>query len=390
MYLSCFPTLSRNAVRSGKTSRGTFLPPLNAPATFYYYRGANAVFNAVASLPMKPEDHILMPAYHCGVEVEAVLTTGIQVRFYNIKETLEADLADIRQRIDKNTRAVFVIHYFGFFQPIADLKRICEEYHLLLIEDCAHALYSRCGETLLGSDGDVSIFSFQKTLPVPDGGALVINNKNFTTSQERQKPSAMTTLRGVTLLRLEHVHMFHPGVYAAMVQVCVKPARALFRLMKKSRCNSCAVTAANTRDFKREHSSLGISDVSLKIVQDADADGIADKRREHFQFLAGALKDLSSAKMIYHDLPEGVCPLFFPLLHPERDDLQIRLARRGVNTFIFGKTLHASLPKGQFPTAELFSRQNICLPIHQDMNKNKLAYLVQTLASELGEASRSR
>src|SRR5207245_6549749 len=68
---------------------------------------------------------------------------------------------------------LYLIHYVGFPGPVQELSVACRARRLLLIEDCAQALLSNCAERPLGSFGDVAIFSIRKTLPVPDGGALV-------------------------------------------------------------------------------------------------------------------------------------------------------------------------------------------------------------------------
>jgi perosamine synthetase len=52
-----------------------------------------------------------------------------------------------------------VTHFLGFPQPIDEVKKICGERTLFLIEDCAHALLSYHDGKPLGSYGDVSNFS---------------------------------------------------------------------------------------------------------------------------------------------------------------------------------------------------------------------------------------
>lgn len=385
MYISPFPTLSLNDLwQQGQTS-GLF-PPLNTSSTSYYYRGANAIFEAVRLLQLSPGDNILLPAYHCGVEVEAVLAAGAAVKFYNVHKNLEADFNDLNQKIDALTKAIFVIHYFGFPQS-APFRKICEDKNLCLIEDCAHALYSRRKGALLGHSGDLSIFSFQKTLPVADGGALVVNRKDFKMVRPQKKPSLITVTRGAGLLWLEHLRVFSPDVYAVLNWFFVTPARILFKLVKMLPGKSFKVTTASTSEFDAARASLGISDLSLGIVKRTDSREIINRRRDNFQFLFDNLKSTQSVKVPFRDLPEGVCPLFFPVLVDDRDALCARLQKNGVGTFIFGKSLHASLPAGEFSTAEEWSQKNLCLPVHQDLNRVRLAYLLKILKVEIQEAN---
>jgi len=75
--------------------------------------------------------------------------------------------------------------------PVQEAIRCVPRKGLLLIEDCAQALLSKFGESPLGSFGDVAIFSIRKTLPVPDGGALVAGtNKAYHFPRMRASPLA--------------------------------------------------------------------------------------------------------------------------------------------------------------------------------------------------------
>ena len=50
---------------------------------------------------------------------------------------------------------------------------------VVLIEDCAHALYARTGTVLPGSFGDYAIASTRKFIPGAEGGALVANGRGL-------------------------------------------------------------------------------------------------------------------------------------------------------------------------------------------------------------------
>jgi perosamine synthetase len=129
------------------------------------------------ALNVKPGDTVLVPSYHCTSVVEPILQYGGDVKCYNVGLDLQPDIDDIEKRIDARTRVVLVVHYFGFPQPIVKIKEFCKERGLYLIEDCAHVLQGRTEERIvLGTSGDISIFSWRKFLPVYDGGQLVISN----------------------------------------------------------------------------------------------------------------------------------------------------------------------------------------------------------------------
>ena len=63
-----------------------------------------------------------------------------------------------------NVKAILITHFLGFPQPIDEIKRICNERNLFLIEDCAHAFLSSYNGNPLGSYGDIAVFSLLKDI----------------------------------------------------------------------------------------------------------------------------------------------------------------------------------------------------------------------------------
>ena len=47
-----------------------------------------------------------MPAYHQGVEIDALLAAGYTLRYYGLDEQLRVDLADVAQRLDDTVSAL--------------------------------------------------------------------------------------------------------------------------------------------------------------------------------------------------------------------------------------------------------------------------------------------
>src|SRR5437879_7768032 len=89
---------------------------------------------------MQPGDRVLAPSYICRAAIDPLIAYGLNVDFYPIRRDCSIDLADLRNRISPTTQAVMIVHYFGFPQPLGELRKLCDRYGLLLIEDCAHVL----------------------------------------------------------------------------------------------------------------------------------------------------------------------------------------------------------------------------------------------------------
>ena len=76
--------------------------------------------------------------------------------------------------LSESTRAILVIHEFGVPYPqIMQLRFLCHERHIPLIEDCAHTVDSRWPDgTIVGSVGDYVIYSLSKLFPIACGGLV--------------------------------------------------------------------------------------------------------------------------------------------------------------------------------------------------------------------------
>src|SRR5207253_9323719 len=146
--------------------------PFDQPGLRYRYFARNAVWDAVQLLELSGKQ-VLMPAYHHGVELETLLAAGVKPVFFRVDAQMRCDFEDARRRATPEVRGLYVIHYAGFPQDMEAARQLASELGVPLIEDCALALLSRNGDKPLGSSGDLSVCCLYKTLPVPNGGALL-------------------------------------------------------------------------------------------------------------------------------------------------------------------------------------------------------------------------
>ncbi|WP_368652904.1 DegT/DnrJ/EryC1/StrS family aminotransferase [Ornithinibacillus sp. 4-3] len=92
-----------------------------------------------------------------------------------------------------NVKAVIVVHLYGLSANIAEIKALCEEYDVTLIEDAAESLGSLYKGQQTGTFGDYGVFSFNgnKIITTSGGGMLVsndeekINKSRFWATQSR-------------------------------------------------------------------------------------------------------------------------------------------------------------------------------------------------------------
>ena len=111
----------------------------------------------------------------------AAIHSGNRVIFADSDpDTLSLDVADVERRIAPDTRAVILVHIGGLISPSwKDLKQLCDEKGIHLIEDCAHAHGSVIDGRPAGTLGTAGAFSFfpTKSLTTGEGGAIVTGDE---------------------------------------------------------------------------------------------------------------------------------------------------------------------------------------------------------------------
>jgi perosamine synthetase len=137
------------------------------------------VFN---SLKLSQGDEVIIPNLAIISCLAAVVRSGatpvfIDVDQFNWNMSVENFVAAITDR----TRAVLVVHTYGLPSPIIEIKQICDERNLLLIEDAAEAHGQQINGTKCGNFGHASIFSFyaNKHIAAGEGGAICTNSLDF-------------------------------------------------------------------------------------------------------------------------------------------------------------------------------------------------------------------
>lgn len=156
----------------------------------YFAKSARETFSFILqTLFVNTNQKILMPSYIGETKTEGsgvfdpVRNNHIGFDFYRLNKDLSVDLEYLDILLMSNEyKALLIIHYFGFIQNDMNIiRQKCDQYNVILIEDCAHTFFSKQKDIQVGEWGDFSIFSIHKILPTLDGGffrikgALCIN-----------------------------------------------------------------------------------------------------------------------------------------------------------------------------------------------------------------------
>ena len=348
----------------------------------------NGIYHGLAALGVKPGDNVLVPSYHCTSLVEPILKFGSNAKFYDINTDLTPNFDDLKKKIDRKTRAILAVHYFGFPQPIRKFRELCDKHNLYLIEDCAHILTGSTREGIaLGESGDISIFSWRKFLPIYDGGQMVINNPNLKLDLALDKGSFLFKLK---VAKNTFERAFEDSRWGRMsgLSFLSKAASSVFKYSAFVNASAASVQQVNSYEveFDLKCVNLEMSAISKHILNRTLIADVAEKRRRNYAFLAAAVMSMRGVAPLFPDLRENVCPWTFPFLVRGTKDFQLLLRAKGIPAASWGGVIHPSLPLQIFPKARFLYDHLVFLPIHQGMEERDLGMMIRVLGETLNES----
>jgi len=359
-------------------------PILCSDRLFLYSSGRSALFAAMRACGLPPRSRILMPAFHCGVEVQAAMLAGYEVDFYNIKRDLRIDFEDLVRRVNKQSRALFIIHYFGLMQEVDRAQEICRAHRLILIEDCAHALYSSLLGKLAGRNGAFGVYSLRKSIGLPDGGALLCNSDGFRDPQTGEKSFEISLIKASVRSVLEYEAAF-PGSMLAGLSRCVLSLRTARRdetrtALRLGRDPGVRWQASgDSWEYRRR-----ISGLSRGLLRKESYSTIVSRRRLNYHILHEAVGGLPGVVANGWSLDDGACPLCYVIDTDNRDRIARELRRRNVSPYVFGALPHPLLPMNEFPHAAYLRTRLLGLPLHQQLSEQDLGRVVTEFRHVLG------
>ncbi len=148
--------------------------------------GTAALHCACIAAGIGPGDEVITTPITFAASANCILYCGATPVFADIDpDTYNISPESIREHITDKTKAVVAVDFTGQVVEIEEIRKICDEYHLLLIEDAAHSIGSRYDGTaingMVGTLADITTFSFHpvKTITGGEGGAVLTSRKEL-------------------------------------------------------------------------------------------------------------------------------------------------------------------------------------------------------------------
>lgn len=317
--------------------------------------GTIALQMAFSALGLAPGDKVLLPAFGAPAVLTAILAAGLRPVFCDVSTPYPVPTAgQVEAAAVPGIRAFLWIHLFGFATDLREIRAVCQRRGWFLIEDCAQAAGSLVpgGKTPVGSQGDLSIFSFYPTKNIPgvsDGGGVGLPK---TTS--RKWPELRDKMLSWRDLGQAARHEINgPGQNARMSEFSAVALRRILAFLGKEA-------------YRREWEDF-CRDYRFRLDQIA-------KSLKTFQAVKPAISLDSPGEL------EGVWQHLMVLLadrDDQRDHWRHRLEEGGVATAVhyplalpqmsvLGK-MGVPVPPENFPVATAFTRRALTLPLFPGM-----------------------
>ncbi len=205
--------------------------------------GTAALQLAVQCCGIGPGDEVLVPSLTYVAAFQAISATGATpVSVDVLDDSLTMDPADAERKVTSQTKAVMPVYYGGGVRGLEQIRTMAKGHGLRVIEDAAHAFGTEFDGVRVGSDGDISCFSFDpiKNLTSGEGGCIVSDDAEF---MDRVRDARLLGVKGDSKARNSErrlyefevesqgwrYHMSNINAAIGKAQFAVFPERAALR-----------------------------------------------------------------------------------------------------------------------------------------------------------------
>jgi perosamine synthetase len=139
----------------------------------------SGLITALLSLPKDYRYEVITTPFSFTASAAAISLANYTPVFVDIdRDTFCLNPQKVRETITENTKAVLYVSWCGNAGYLEQIKRICQEYNLYLIEDASQSPGNTYQNKCIGTWGDIGVFSFNepKNIMTGEGGMIVTDN----------------------------------------------------------------------------------------------------------------------------------------------------------------------------------------------------------------------
>lgn len=363
------------------------IPSLYQSRSILYFTAARyALLHALKEIDAKKNDEILIPAYHCEAMIHPVLDAGCIPIFYKIKENFSTDIEDLEKLITIKSKAIIAVNYFGFIQNIKDVRKICNNNNLTLIEDCAHSLFGSSNGITVGQTGDYTIGSTKKFFPVAQGGILTCNKDNLKTINHK-KIDIKSEIRFIYNTIRKSIEYGRLWIFKPIIFIFEKlrfsPPQETSRITVKEFENM----AHTHNEFSIHEATKQPTRLSILLEKALSHHHIFIKRRENYNFLVKKLQKIPHILIPIPKISSEEVPYMLPIIIENLKNIFPQIEESAIPFQRFGQFLWKDAQRCH--VSQKFSRTMLQLPCHQALSEVELQGIVDKIAAITSQHSKS-
>jgi len=152
---------------------------IGSPFAVAVNSGTSALHLAVRCLDLQEGGEVIVPSFAFAAVANVLLQERLTPVFVDIDpRTLNITPAAVEAAVSPRTRAVLVVHTFGYPAEIDTIREITRRHKLALIEDACEALGAEVRGKKVGTFGDAAAFAFypNKQITTGEGGILITDD----------------------------------------------------------------------------------------------------------------------------------------------------------------------------------------------------------------------
>jgi perosamine synthetase len=325
-------------------------PDAEVPNAVAVSSGTAALEIVLRAIDVTGKD-VIIPTNTFFATAEAAVRAGGRPVFADVDaQTFALSPATLEAALTPNTAAAVLVHVGGLISPAADeLRKVCEQHQITLVEDAAHAHGSTVDGKPAGSFGVAAAFSFYPTKVVTAGeGGMII-----TLSADLADDARVYRDQGKGSFTANH-HVRH-GYAWRMSELHAVTGLVHLRRMRESIEHRRSVAARYDKGL-------------------ADLVGLAPVGEP-----AGCLSNFYKYIAL---LPPGVDRAMFK--RELADGYAVRLAGEVYDLPLHRQPVFAEYAGPSLPVADDICERHICLPVHSDMRDDEVDEVLGAVRAAYG------
>jgi dTDP-4-amino-4,6-dideoxygalactose transaminase len=133
------------------------------------------------ALGVGPGDKVITTVHTFTATAEVIRYLGADPIFVDIEgDSFNIDCNEIEKALiaHPEVKVIMPVHYAGQSADMTRIMALAEKYNVKVLEDAAHAVPSTHNGKLIGTFGDITVYSFyaNKTITTGEGGMVVTNS----------------------------------------------------------------------------------------------------------------------------------------------------------------------------------------------------------------------